>query len=83
MVSPLLTALVGVVVERLMLRRIYNRDPVYSLLFTFGAAVFVMLQDYISSMTVNRMSFIGLIFMFVVLFFPRGLLGTRIKAAQG
>jgi branched-chain amino acid transport system permease protein len=46
-----------------------------------GAAVFVMLQDYISSMTVNWMSFIGLIFMFVVLFFPRGLLGTKRKAA--
>ena len=28
-------------------------------------------------MTVNWMSFIGLIFMFVVLFFPRGLLGTK------
>jgi branched-chain amino acid transport system permease protein len=46
-----------------------------------GAAVFVMLQDYISSMTVNWMSFIGLIFMFVVLFFPRGLLGTKRKTA--
>ena len=41
-----------------------------------GAVVFVMLQDYISSMTVNWMSFIGVIFMLVVLFFPRGLLGT-------
>jgi branched-chain amino acid transport system permease protein len=48
-----------------------------------GAAVFVMLQDYISSMTVNWMSFIGLIFMFVVLFFPRGLLGTRGMLAKG
>jgi branched-chain amino acid transport system permease protein len=48
-----------------------------------GAAVFVMLQDYISSMTVNWMSFIGLIFMFVVLFFPRGLLGTKRKPAAG
>jgi branched-chain amino acid transport system permease protein len=48
-----------------------------------GAAVFVMLQDYISSMTVNWMSFIGLIFMFVVLFFPRGLLGTKRKPAEG
>jgi branched-chain amino acid transport system permease protein len=47
-----------------------------------GAAVFVMLQDYISSMTVNWMSFIGLIFMFVVLFFPRGLLGTKRKPAE-
>jgi branched-chain amino acid transport system permease protein len=41
-----------------------------------GAAVFVMLQDRISSMTVNWMSFIGVIFMLVVLFFPRGLLGS-------
>jgi branched-chain amino acid transport system permease protein len=48
-----------------------------------GAAVFVSLQDYISSMTVNWMSFVGLIFMFVVLFFPRGLLGTKIKQAKG
>ena len=40
-----------------------------------GAAVFVILQDYISSMTVNWMSFIGVLFMLVVLFFPRGLLG--------
>ena len=43
LVSPLLTALIGVAIERLMIRRIYNRDPVYSLLFTFGLA-FVM-QD--------------------------------------
>jgi branched-chain amino acid transport system permease protein len=49
-----------------------------------GAAVFVVLQDYISSMTVNWMSFVGLIFMFVVLFFPRGLLGMkRGTAAKG
>ena len=44
LVSPLLTALIGVLVEQSsMIRRIYNRDPVYSLLFTFGLA-FVM-QD--------------------------------------
>jgi branched-chain amino acid transport system permease protein len=43
LVSPLLTALIGVVVERLMIRRIYNRDPVYSLLLTFGLAF--VLQD--------------------------------------
>jgi len=35
------------------------------------------LQDYISSMTVNWMSFVGAIFVLVVLFFPRGLLGMR------
>ena len=40
-----------------------------------GAALFVGLQDYISSMTVNWMSIIGTIFILVVLFFPRGLLG--------
>jgi len=40
-----------------------------------GAAIFVILQDSISSMTVNWMSFIGLLFVLVVLFFPRGLLG--------
>jgi branched-chain amino acid transport system permease protein len=43
LVSPLLVAGIGVAVERLMVRRIYNRDPVYSLLLTFGLA-FVM-QD--------------------------------------
>jgi branched-chain amino acid transport system permease protein len=40
-----------------------------------GAAMFVVLQDTISSMTVNWMSCIGLIFVVVVLFFPRGILG--------
>jgi len=40
-----------------------------------GAAVFVVLQDYISSMTQNWMSFIGLLFVVVVLLFPRGILG--------
>jgi branched-chain amino acid transport system permease protein len=47
-----------------------------------GAAVFVVLQDYLSSVTVNWMSFVGPLFVLVVLFFPRGLLGflRRIKA---
>ena len=40
-----------------------------------GAAVFVVLQDTISSMTVNWMSWIGVVFVVVVLFFPRGILG--------
>ena len=48
-----------------------------------GAAVFVVLQDYISSVTVNWMSFVGLIFMLVVLFFPRGILGVlRRRSAE-
>jgi branched-chain amino acid transport system permease protein len=40
-----------------------------------GAAVFVVVQDYLSSITVNWMSFVGLLFVAIVLFFPRGLLG--------
>ena len=40
-----------------------------------GAAIFVVLQDYVSTMTQNWMSFIGLFFVLVVLFFPRGVLG--------
>jgi branched-chain amino acid transport system permease protein len=40
-----------------------------------GAIVFVVLQDYISSITVNWMSFIGLLIVLIVLFFPRGILG--------
>ena len=41
-----------------------------------GAAVFVVLQDYLSSITVNWMSFVGMLFVAIVLFFPRGLLGV-------
>jgi branched-chain amino acid transport system permease protein len=40
-----------------------------------GAAIFVVLQDYVSSQTENWMSFIGLFFVLVVLFFPRGVVG--------
>jgi branched-chain amino acid transport system permease protein len=46
-----------------------------------GAAIFVLLQDYLSSATENWMSFLGLFFVLVVLFFPRGILGiVRRKA---
>jgi len=41
-----------------------------------GAAVFVALQDYVSSHTENWMSVIGLVFVLVVRFFPRGVLGA-------
>src|SRR5277367_3285967 len=37
-VAPLLTALVGMAVERWFIRRVYGRDPLYSLLLTFGLA---------------------------------------------
>ena len=40
-----------------------------------GAAIFVALQDYVSSHTENWMSIIGVFFMLIVLFFPRGVLG--------
>jgi len=40
-----------------------------------GAVIFVVLQDYISSVTVNWMSFIGALIVLIVLFFPRGVLG--------
>ncbi len=40
-----------------------------------GAVVFVVLQDYLSSITINWMSFVGMMFVAIVLFFPRGLLG--------
>jgi branched-chain amino acid transport system permease protein len=48
-----------------------------------GAAIFVVLQDYLSSQTENWMSFVGLFFVLVVLFFPRGILGAiRRKVAS-
>jgi len=47
-----------------------------------GAAIFVALQDYVSSHTENWMSVIGIMFVLVVRFFPRGILGlTRSRAA--
>jgi branched-chain amino acid transport system permease protein len=47
-----------------------------------GAAVFVVLQDYLSSVTTNWQSLIGLMFVVVVLFFPRGLLGFLLRKSQ-
>jgi branched-chain amino acid transport system permease protein len=47
-----------------------------------GAAVFVVLQDYLSSVTTNWQSLIGLMFVVVVLFFPRGLLGFLQRRSQ-
>ena len=37
-VSPILVALIGLIVERTMIHRLYGRDPLYSLLLTFGLA---------------------------------------------
>jgi branched-chain amino acid transport system permease protein len=43
LVAPLLTALIGYLIEVTMISRLYGRDPIYSLLLTFGLAF--MLQD--------------------------------------
>lgn len=40
-----------------------------------GAVIFVVAQDYLSSLTGNWMTFIGMIFVFIVLVFPTGVLG--------
>ena len=37
-IAPLLTAILGLIVERVLIRRVYGRDPLYSLLLTFGLA---------------------------------------------
>ncbi|MBI3526115.1 MAG: branched-chain amino acid ABC transporter permease [Betaproteobacteria bacterium] len=47
-----------------------------------GAAIFVVLQDFVSSHTENWMSIIGLFFVLVVLFFPRGVLGMLRRKAK-
>jgi branched-chain amino acid transport system permease protein len=38
LVAPLLTAALGLVVERILIRPLYGQDPLYSLLLTFGLA---------------------------------------------
>src|SRR6476620_7327146 len=37
-VAPVLTAMLGLVAERILIRPLYGRDPLYSLLLTFGLA---------------------------------------------
>ena len=41
--APILTAFLGLIVERVLIRRLYGRDPLYSLLLTFGLAF--MIED--------------------------------------
>jgi branched-chain amino acid transport system permease protein len=43
LISPILTAIFGYVIERLIIRHVYARDHIYSLLLTFGLAF--ILQD--------------------------------------
>ena len=40
-VAPFLTAFIGLIVERVLIRRLYGRDPLYSLLLTFGLAYII------------------------------------------
>src|SRR5512140_173216 len=41
LLAPFLTAVIGLVLERLLIRRVYGRDPLYSLLLTFGLAFII------------------------------------------
>jgi branched-chain amino acid transport system permease protein len=43
LLAPLLTAIIGLAVERALIRPLYGRDPLYSLLLTFGLAF--MIED--------------------------------------
>jgi branched-chain amino acid transport system permease protein len=43
LLAPPMTAVIGIVVERLLIRPLYGRDPLYSLLLTFGLAF--MIED--------------------------------------
>jgi len=43
LISPFLVAFIGVAIERVLIRRLYGRDPLYSLLLTFGLAF--MIED--------------------------------------
>lgn len=43
LIAPILTALLGGVIERVLIRPLYGRDPLYSLLLTFGLAF--MIED--------------------------------------
>ena len=41
LLSPLLVGVIGYIIEQTMVRRVYNRDPVYSLLLTFGLSFII------------------------------------------
>jgi branched-chain amino acid transport system permease protein len=46
-----------------------------------GVVIFVVAQDYLSSVTGNWMTFIGMIFVSIVLLFPKGILGVFSRRA--
>src|SRR4029079_18612670 len=41
LLAPPLTAIIGLAVERVLIRPLYGRDPLYSLLLTFGLAFMI------------------------------------------
>lgn len=43
LIAPILTAIIGIILERVLIRPLYGRDPLYSLLLTFGLAF--MIED--------------------------------------
>ena len=48
LIAPFLTAFLGIIIERLLIRRLYGRDPLYGLLLTFGLAyIFEDVSRYI------------------------------------
>ncbi|MGH8736695.1 MAG: branched-chain amino acid ABC transporter permease [Burkholderiales bacterium] len=48
-----------------------------------GVTIFVVAQDYLSSVTDNWMTLIGLLFVLIVLLFPKGILGMLSRHGRG
>ncbi len=47
-----------------------------------GAAVFLTLEDVVTTLTRHWMAVVGAVFMVFVLFFPRGIWGTLVKRLE-
>ena len=43
LLAPVLTAVLGLIVERVLIRRLYGRDPLYSLLLNVGQSIYVVI----------------------------------------
>ena len=55
--------------------RLGRRRRPHPTAFLIGVIIFVVAQDYLSSLTDNWMTLIGLLFVLIVLLFPKGILG--------
>src|SRR5713101_7536655 len=75
LVAPPLTAVLGLAIERALIRPLYGRDPLYSLLLTFGLA-FIFITGYRLFMV--GMVIVSVTLLFVLLRYTR--LGIRIRA---